>query len=42
VRDIVWAATAGFSLHDSRVYQLLETYYEQVKAIWEQRFEKKL
>ena len=25
----------------SPLYQLLETYYEEVKAIWEQRFEKK-
>ena len=25
----------------SPLYQLLETYYEQVKAIWEERFEKK-
>ena len=24
----------------SPLYQLLETYYEEVKAIWEQRFEK--
>ena len=25
----------------SPLYQLLETYYEDVKAIWEERFEKK-
>ena len=25
----------------SPLYQILETYYEDVKAVWEQRFEKK-